>query len=130
MNAPDIAKMKNVPSPGTKSINEPLEWAREIRSNAWNDPVLLESEPPPVPPLGKSLKFVLVLLALAGLCFFGDRPGVRSFSLVFVSIVLEAIPFMLVGACVGGLIEVFVSRERLATHLPQRPWAMICLAAA
>ncbi|MBU4199972.1 MAG: permease [Verrucomicrobia bacterium] len=122
--------MNNVPSPGTKNNNEPLAWARDIRSNAWHDPVPLQPEPPPLPPLGKSLKFMAALLALAGICFFGDRPDVRSFSLVFVSIVLEAIPFMLVGACVGGLIEVFVSRERLATHLPRRPWAMICLAAA
>ena len=130
MRYPDITKMKNVPSPGTKSNNESLAWAREIRSNAWHDPVPLQSEPPPVPPLGKSLKFMLALLALAGICFFGGRHGVRSFSLVFVSIVLEALPFMLVGACVGGLIEVFVSREKLVSHLPRRPWAMICLAAA
>lgn len=130
MQYPDRTKMKNDPSPDTKSYNEPLVWARDIRPNAWHDPVPLQSEPPQLPPLGKSLKFVLALLALAGIWFFGDRPGVRSFSLVFVSIVLEALPFMLVGACVGGLIEVFVSREKLTSHLPRRPWAMVCLAAA
>lgn len=130
MNVTDITKKKNDPSPGTKSSNQSLEWARDIRVNAWHDPVLLQPEPLPVPPLGKLLKFMLMLLALAVLCFFCNRTGVRSFSIVFVSIVLEALPFMLVGACVGGLIEVFVSRERLATHLPKRPWAMTCLAAA
>jgi len=130
MNVTDIKKKKNDPSPGVNGNNQPLEWARDIRVNAWHDPVLLQPEPLPVPPLGKSLKFLLALLALAGLWFFGDRPGVRSFSIVFVSIVLEALPFMLVGACVGGLIEMFVSRERLTTHLPKRPWAMTCLAAA
>ncbi|MFA5042582.1 MAG: permease [Kiritimatiellia bacterium] len=125
-----MAKTKNIPSSGAKNNNQPLEWARDIRVNAWHDPVMLQPEPMPVPPLGKSVKFLLALLALAGLCFFGDRPGVRSFSIVFVSIVLEALPFMLVGACVGGLIEVFVSREHLTAHLPRRPWAMTCLAAA
>jgi len=44
----------------------------------------------------------------------GDLP------LNFVSIVLEAIPFMMVGALVGGAIEVFVSREWLGARLEGR----------
>lgn len=54
---------------------------------------------------------------------------VRTFALVFLSIVLEALPFMLIGSCVGGLIEVFVSRERLTACLPRRAWAAAYVAA-
>ncbi len=60
----------------------------------------------------------------------GNSPGVRTFALVFLSIVLEALPFMLIGSCVGGLIEVFISRERLTSFLPKRTWAVTCTAAA
>ena len=99
-----------------------------VRFNSWGDPIPMEVYRGPPP--GKTLKFLFALVALAIPVLFGDRPGIRSFSLVFVSIVLEALPFMLIGACVGGLIEVFVSRERLTAHLPRQPWAVTCLAAA
>jgi uncharacterized membrane protein YraQ (UPF0718 family) len=53
----------------------------------------------------------------------------NSLAIVFVSIVLEAIPFMFIGALVGGFIEAFVSRERMATFLPRKGWLTVCLAA-
>lgn len=59
-----------------------------------------------------------------------DYPGMRAFSLSFVSIVLEALPFMLIGSCVGGFIEVFVSPDALTARLPKRSWAVTCVAAA
>jgi hypothetical protein len=59
-----------------------------------------------------------------------NSPALNSLAIVFVSIVLEAIPFMLVGSLVGGAIEVFVSRERLAASLPRRGWQTVCVAAA
>jgi hypothetical protein len=49
--------------------------------------------------------------------------------IVFVSIVLEAIPFMMLGSVVGGLIEVFVNRERLATMLSHNSWSTVFIAA-
>jgi len=54
---------------------------------------------------------------------------VRTLSLIFTSIVLEALPFMLLGAFVGGMIEVFVSRERMTLLLPKRGWMTIAMAA-
>jgi uncharacterized membrane protein YraQ (UPF0718 family) len=80
--------------------------------------------------MGKAMLVMLAFIALIIPPLLGDHPGVRTFALVFVSIVLEALPFMLIGSCVGGLIEVFVSREKLTEHLPRRPWAVTCLAAA
>jgi uncharacterized membrane protein YraQ (UPF0718 family) len=76
----------------------------------------------------------LVGLFLAGsLWFIPTGPGseaLGAFGIVFVSIVLEAIPFMLVGSLVGGLIEAFVSRERMASLLPRSGWRTVCAAAA
>ncbi len=104
-----------------------VNGAPPIRYNAWGDPILPEQPPPPV---GKTVLIALLSIALMIPSLFDDHPGVRNFALVFVSIVLEALPFMLIGSCVGGLIEVFVSREKLTEHLPRRPWAVTCLAAA
>lgn len=56
-------------------------------------------------------------------------PGVRTFALLYASIVLEALPFLLLGALAGGAVEVFVSRERLASLLPRRRWLAVPIAA-
>ena len=101
---------------------------RPILTNAWGDEIL-------PPPQARSIPWKNVLIALlvaAGWAlplFWGDQAAVRTFALVFGSIVLEALPFMLVGSLIGGLIEVFVSRERLTRHLPRGPLALTCAAA-
>jgi uncharacterized membrane protein YraQ (UPF0718 family) len=59
-----------------------------------------------------------------------DSATLNALAIVFISIVLEAIPFMLVGALIGGLIEAFVSRERLTAMLPKKGWRTVCIAAA
>ncbi|MDR1611192.1 MAG: permease [Planctomycetota bacterium] len=86
---------------------------------------------------GPSRCGVFTGLALAIVCaayllpfFAGGNETVGNFSLVFSSIMLEAMPFMLLGALIGGMIEVFVSRERIASLLPGRDWASACVAAA
>lgn len=75
----------------------------------------------------------LPALFLAAALFFlpnGTEAGsLNALAIVFVSIVLEAIPFMLVGSLVGGFIEAFISRERMATLLPQKGWLTVCIAA-
>ncbi len=74
------------------------------------------------------------LLFLAGsLCMllFGNKNlVVTSFATVFSGIVLEALPFMLLGALAGGLIEVYVSRDKLIAKLPQKTWQTVFAAAA
>jgi len=79
---------------------------------------------------GRALAMVAVAAFLLLPIAAGNSHGIRTFALVFLSITLEALPFMLIGSCVGGLIEVFVSRERLTSFLPRRPWAVTCMAAA
>ncbi len=101
---------------------------RPILTNTWGDEIL---PPPPARPVPwKNILIALLVAAGWALPFFwGDRSAVRTFALVFGSIVLEALPFMLVGSLIGGLIEVFVSRERLTRHLPRGPLALTCAAA-
>ncbi len=74
------------------------------------------------------LAFFLVF-AFSFLFSSGGSAEVKSFSLVFASIVLEAIPFMLVGAFAGGLIEAFISREKMTSLLPKRGWVTVFIAA-
>ncbi len=72
------------------------------------------------------------LFVIGTIIFFivaGRTDSVRNLSLIFASIVLEAIPFMLLGAVVGGLLESFVSRERITSLLPRKRWQTVLVAA-
>lgn len=55
--------------------------------------------------------------------------GEGTFSITFVSIVLEALPFVMLGSLIGGLIEVFLSRERVSGMLPRGHLAAVFAAA-
>src|SRR5687768_1135273 len=61
---------------------------------------------------------VLVVLAfLLRLTDLGETAGAQTFTLIFTAIVVEALPFVLLGAVVSGAIEVFVgdrSIDRIA----------------
>ena len=75
------------------------------------------------------LEVGFLVLAVAVLAVGRRSPAVRTLSLLFSSIVLEALPFMLLGALAGGLVETFVSRERMILLLPRRQWLAILAAA-
>jgi uncharacterized membrane protein YraQ (UPF0718 family) len=68
---------------------------------------------------GLYLRAFFLLFALGLFFVFSQEPWLKTFVLVFVSIVLEAFPFMLLGSMVSGFVEVFVSKERLAGLLPK-----------
>ena len=76
-----------------------------------------------------AVEVLFLVLALATLAFGQRAPAVRTLSLLFSSIILEALPFMLLGALVGGLVETFVSRERMTSLLPRREWLAVLVAA-
>ncbi len=59
-----------------------------------------------------------VIFALA-LLMVGGRPGMQTFATVFLGIFIEAMPFVLVGALVSGVIGVFVRDETVARLLPR-----------
>jgi hypothetical protein len=86
----------------------------------------------PTPGQVRSIEYLpVIFLAVAiGFLPIGPDPGsLADLAVVFVSIVLEAIPFMFFGSLAGGLIEAFVSRERMASLLPRRGWLTVCFAA-
>jgi uncharacterized membrane protein YraQ (UPF0718 family) len=76
------------------------------------------------------LPAVFLVVAFLFLPAGSDSSTLNSLAIVFISIVLEAIPFMLMGSLVGGVIEAFLSRERMTALLPKRGWQTVCVAAA
>lgn len=44
----------------------------------------------------------------------------QQFAITFLSILLEALPFVLIGTIISSLIEIFVTQEWLANHLPKK----------
>lgn len=79
--------------------------------------------------LGGILQICLLILAFGLLFFFWRASQFRTLAITFVSIVLESFPFMLVGSLIGGFIEEFVPREKLALILPEGKLRTIFLAA-
>jgi uncharacterized membrane protein YraQ (UPF0718 family) len=75
-------------------------------------------------------QLLFLLLAVSLVAFFRDRPQFHTLGIVFVSIVLEAFPFMLLGTLIGGFIEVFIPQETITRFLPERRWWAVFVAAA
>ena len=90
----------------------------------------VESPPAEAPPStgGRPWSlYVLTALFLAVVVFRGnlvglfDRPAVQTWSTVFVSIVIQATPFLALGVVVSAAIAVFVPPSFFARALPARP---------
>ncbi|MBL6995976.1 permease [Desulfobacula sp.] len=83
-----------------------------------------------IDPITKGLYAQIAFIVFAPyILFFHTEPeAITTFSIIFSSIVLEAFPFMLIGALIGGLIEVFVSRDALIKLLPKNRVLSIVLA--
>jgi hypothetical protein len=92
-------------------------------------PALPAPATPSLPAKPNLLEVAFLGAALAALALWARAPAMRTFSLLFGSIVLEALPFMLLGSLVGGLVETFVSRERMTALLPRRRWLAVFVAA-
>lgn len=84
--------------------------------------------------LGVALKLIFVAVVfLAGFnllkvegTLFEDNSMLQNFSTVFISIILEALPFILLGSFVSALIQVFVSEEFITRLIPKnRIFALI-----
>lgn len=78
--------------------------------------------------LAHYLQIVFLILGPYFLFFHAQAEAAVTFSIIFSSIVLEAFPFMLLGALIGGLIEVFISRDALVRCLPKNRALSIVLA--
>ncbi len=51
----------------------------------------------------------------------------QDFAVAFLSVLFEGIPYLLLGSLISGLVDVFVSSERLTSLLPKRPASAIFL---
>jgi len=71
-----------------------------------------------------------VVVAVLTLVLGRASPMVHTLSIVFVSIVLEAMPFVLLGAIVGGIIEVYLPREKVSEWLPKNTVLQVLMAGA
>jgi uncharacterized membrane protein YraQ (UPF0718 family) len=49
----------------------------------------------------------------------------KDFAVAFLSVLFEGVPFLLAGSLISGMVDVFVSPERLARMLPKNPMAGI-----
>ncbi|GAB4281478.1 MAG: permease [Candidatus Rifleibacteriota bacterium] len=80
------------------------------------------------------LEFVLprgFLLLMVMLALFGGRsPELKTFSVIFISILFEALPFMLIGSLAGGFIEEFIPKEKLAAYMPAGSFRAVFIGAA
>lgn len=70
---------------------------------------------------------VLIYTAREGLHDYTKRPDVQAFSISFLSILFEAIPFVLLGALVSGLIEMFVPSPSLLRFIPRGCFAQLAV---
>ena len=73
------------------------------------------------------LSFVLTVAVL--ILFYRESKTFGTLGITFVSIFLEALPFMLMGSLAGGFIEMFVSKESLTRLLPKTSFKSILIAA-
>jgi len=77
---------------------------------------------------GRRFQTAFVALAVVITVLFFGTPQFNTLAINFVAIVLEALPFMLLGSIVSGIVEVFISRERIASWLPARSKAAVFMA--
>lgn len=95
-------------------------------------PITVEEQPPPFDEspsrtsqiISRLLLAVMGLIALlsllprGSLAFVDER--IQTFSTIFLGIFIEAVPFLLIGSLVSGIIAVFIDRDTLLRYLPRR----------
>ena len=58
--------------------------------------------------------------------FFSQLPAsVLQAGAIFLSIIIEALPFVLIGSIISGFIEVYVTPDKVYRFLPMNKWARI-----
>jgi len=71
------------------------------------------------PTSGILIDGLFLAAALSALVLWAGTPVFGTMAVTFVAIVLEALPFMMIGSVAGGLIEVFISNERMSGIFPK-----------
>ncbi|APH05833.1 permease [Bacillus weihaiensis] len=57
--------------------------------------------------------------------FFSD--SLLTFNVIFISILLEALPFVLLGVMIAGMIQIFVSEEQISRLIPRNKFLAIIM---
>jgi uncharacterized protein len=70
----------------------------------------------------------LAIFAGAMSAFVDDRPDLSVAATVFCGVFVQALPFLVLGVVLSGLIAAFVSAERLSRWLPTRPALAVAVA--
>jgi uncharacterized membrane protein YraQ (UPF0718 family) len=70
------------------------------------------------PGVGTLAEGIFFACAVAALLLWREAPLFRTLAVTFTAIVLEALPFMLAGSLAGGLIETFITEERMSRLMP------------
>jgi uncharacterized protein len=79
----------------------------------------------------EALLVALIVLALSAgtvRSFVEDRERLSVAATVFCGVFVQALPFLVLGVVVSGLIAAFVSPQRLASWLPRRPAVAVAVA--
>lgn len=76
--------------------------------------------------------FMLVLLINrdAFTYVFSEYPAIQSFKTMFISIILEALPFVMLGVLLSSLLHVFVSEKIISRLIPKNPFIGIITASS
>jgi uncharacterized membrane protein YraQ (UPF0718 family) len=80
------------------------------------------------PKLGLAAQVGFLGLCLTLVTAYRGTPVFSTFSITFVAIVLEAMPFVLLGVLIGGAIEVLIPRDRMAALFPASPLLSVTIA--
>ncbi len=76
------------------------------------------------------IQIFFIFATLTCIVFLHKSEQFITFGITFVAIVLEALPFMLIGTLLSGIIEVFVPKETITRFIPKQSWLTICIGAA
>jgi len=76
------------------------------------------------------LEFAFLVFALAPMLHYGSSPFLGTFSVVFAAIVLEALPFLLIGSVVSGFLGKVAPQGRILRVLSKRRLRTTFIAAA
>jgi len=75
------------------------------------------------------LQICFLILSLFVFVSMLKTEQLKTLALTFGAIILEAFPFVALGALVSGILEVFVAQEKIARWFPQGKWLPIFLGA-
>ncbi len=71
---------------------------------------------------------ILNHLSFPDLAFINNNSDLKTFKTMFISIVLEAFPFILSGVLISAILQIFVSEQTISRLIPKNPLLGILLA--